>query len=161
MMLRQFFVPLTLMLLACAAVVIVVSSPSHSADPPSGPTADGAAKNLEAEMIRRNGAIFEGWTPPKVALVFTGLLDGYIEPCGCSGKENQKGGLSRRDMLLKRLAGEKWPLVALDLGDQVKRFGRQQELKFQAAADGLKEMGYQAIGLGPDDLRLSAGERVG
>ncbi len=94
-----------------------------------------------------------------MALVFTGTLDGYIEPCGCSGKENQKGGLSRRDMMLKQLATEKkWPVVALDVGGLVKRFGRQAEMKYAATVDALKTMGYQAVGFGPDDLRLSAAE---
>jgi len=60
-----------------------------------------------------------------------------------------QGGLSRRDMLLKQLADKKWPAVAIDLGDQVRRFGRQQEVKFQATADALKTMGYRAIALGP------------
>src|SRR5262249_19502708 len=101
---------------------------------------------------------FVDWPPPKLALVFTGLQNGYIEPCGCSGKENQKGGLSRRDMLFNRLAANKWPVVALDVGGQVRRFGKQQELKFQATADALKTMGYKAVGFSPDDLRLSAGE---
>jgi len=102
--------------------------------------------------------LFADWPSPKVALVLTGLLDGYIEPCGCSGEENMQGGLSRRDMLLKQLADKKWPAVAIDLGDQVRRFGRQQEVKFQATADALKTMGYRAIALGPNDLRLSATE---
>jgi hypothetical protein len=102
--------------------------------------------------------LFADWPRPKLALVLTGLLEGYIEPCGCSGKENMQGGLSRRDMLLKQLTADGWPIVPLDVGNQVRRFGRQQEVKFQATADALKTMGYRAIGLGPDDLRLSATE---
>ncbi len=66
-----------------------------------------------------------------------------------------QGGLSRRDMLFKQLAERKWPTVAIDLGDQVRRFGQQQVIKFQATADALKAMNYRAIGLGPNDLRLS------
>jgi hypothetical protein len=102
--------------------------------------------------------LFAGWPRPKTALVLTGLLDGYIEPCGCSGKENMQGGLSRRDMLLQKLAAAHWPVEALDVGNQVRRFGRQQEVKFAAIADALRTIGYQGIGLGPDDLRLSATE---
>ncbi|HEY2880836.1 MAG TPA: multiheme c-type cytochrome [Pirellulales bacterium] len=149
----------------CAAVLVAaLVDTARTADPAPKENAEGATHppltgaQLEEEMSRRNGAIFVGWTAPKLALVFTGLQNGYIEPCGCSGKENQKGGLSRRDMLLHRLAAEKWPLVALDLGGQVRRFGKQQELKFQATADALKTLGYQAVGFSPDDLRLSAGE---
>jgi hypothetical protein len=92
--------------------------------------------------------------------VITGELDGYIEPCGCTGKENQKGGLSRRQNFLRAVQSAGWPLVAVDLGGQVKRFGRQSEVKFQSIADGLRAMGYSAVGLGPDDLRLPAEELV-
>ncbi len=118
-----------------------------------------AADQVGAETARHYSELFVDWPEPKVALVFTGTLDGYIEPCGCSGKENQKGGLSRRDMMLKQLATEKkWPVVAVDVGGLVKRFGRQAEMKYAATVDALKTMGYQAVGFGPDDLRLSAAE---
>jgi hypothetical protein len=158
--------PLAFSLVAAALIVATVAQLGCTADPPSSDVAKAAADaskksdalSIEAEMVRRNGAIFEGWTQPKLAIVFTGLQQGYIEPCGCSGKENQKGGLSRRDMLLKQLKDKKWPVVALDLGEQVRRFGRQQELKYAATIDALKMMGFQAIGFGPDDLRLSAAE---
>jgi hypothetical protein len=92
--------------------------------------------------------------------VFTGELDGYIEPCGCTGKENQKGGLSRRRNFLGAMAAAEWPVVALDLGDQVNRFGRQTEIKFGSIVDGLKAMEYAAVGFGPKDLRLPAEEVV-
>jgi hypothetical protein len=149
---------IVLCLLSVALIVAGLIRTGRTADSPSGASAAQSPRDVEAEMVRRNGAIFEGWPPPKLALVFTGLQDGYIEPCGCSGKENQKGGLSRRDMLLKRLRDQNWPLVLLDVGEQVRRYGRQQELKYSATADALNTMSYQAIGFGPDDLRLSTNE---
>ncbi len=102
--------------------------------------------------------LFEGWEQPDVALVFTGRQAGYIEPCGCAGLANQKGGLVRRFSLLNDLRGRGWTVVPMDVGNQVKRFGRQSEIKFQMTYESLKLMEYQAIGLGPDDLRLSSGE---
>ena len=48
--------------------------------------------------------IFVDWPKPDVALVFSGEQDGYLEPCGCAGLENQKGGLKRRFTFLKELA---------------------------------------------------------
>jgi hypothetical protein len=104
----------------------------------------------------KKAPLFQGWPDPKVVLVLTGLVDGYMEPCGCSGKENLQGGLSRRDSFLVTLAEKKWPVVPMDLGGIVKRFGKQAELKYQAMVDGLTKMGYKAIGFGPADLRLSA-----
>ena len=90
-----------------------------------------------------------------MAFVVTGQQLGYIEPCGCTGLENQKGGLARRHTFLKELASERgWPVVALDVGSQVKRFGKQQEVKFAHAVLGLRTMGYKAITLGEGDLRL-------
>lgn len=99
------------------------------------------------------------WPKPLVALVITGQQLGYIEPCGCSGLENQKGGLARRQTFIKQLADEKgWTVVPLDVGSQVKGFGKQQEIKFAETVQGLRAMGYRAVTLGDADLRLTPGE---
>ncbi|MGE0758507.1 MAG: multiheme c-type cytochrome [Pirellulaceae bacterium] len=103
-------------------------------------------------------SLFEGWSAPQFALFITGQQAGYIEPCGCTGLTNQKGGLARRQSLHRQLKERGWPLVAVDVGNQVRRFGRQGEIQFQVSAEALKQMGYQAIALGVDDLRLSVGE---
>ncbi|MCE9608457.1 MAG: hypothetical protein K8U03_26535 [Planctomycetia bacterium] len=115
-----------------------------------------------AEAVRRNGPIFIEWPAPRYALVFTGDLTGYIEPCGCAGLENLKGGLSRRSTLLSKLKQQGWPAAAFDLGGQVRRIGVQQtEIKFQQTVKGLIEMGYAAIGFGADDLRMPATALLG
>lgn len=100
----------------------------------------------------------DGWPKPDLVLVITGRQNGYIEPCGCTGFVNAKGGLTRRFTLLEQLRARGWDVVALDVGNQVERVGRQAELKFQTTIDILKKMDYAAVGLGPDDLRLSFGE---
>ena len=120
----------------------------------------GVADGVVETFRDRNGLVFTDWPKPQAVLVFTGELDGYIEPCGCTGKENQKGGLSRRRNFLAALEAVGWPTVAVDLGGQVRRFGRQSEAKFQSIADGLRIMGYAAVGLGAGDLRLPAEELV-
>lgn len=112
------------------------------------------------EMIRRNGVVFEGWPKPQLALLITGEQWGYFEPCGCAGLENQKGGMSRRHTFLKQMRAQGWPVAPLDVGGMIKRFGRQQEIKFQVSIDALRQMGYRAIGWGPGELRLSTGEVV-
>lgn len=111
----------------------------------------------KADPIQANGPIFVDWSKPRVAIVLTGDQFGYIEPCGCAGLENQKGGLSRRHMLIKQLESQGWPVVSLELGNLVDRLGKQTEIKYAAAVEGLSTMGYQAIGLGLRDLRLPAG----
>jgi len=80
---------------------------------------------------------------------------GYMEPCGCSA--TQSGGFARRSDLLRQLRDEKkWPLVALDLGGSLKRSRRHDQIKFEMLTEGLKEMGYSAMGLGAAELRLGA-----
>ena len=120
----------------------------------------GITDEVEEEFRQRNGSIFTDWSTPQAVLVITGELDGYIEPCGCTGKENQKGGLSRRQNFLTAMKSAGWPVVAVDLGGLVKRFGRQAEVKYQSIADGLRQMGYSGIGFSPADLRLPAEELV-
>mgnify|MGYP002621508694 CR=1 FL=1 len=110
------------------------------------------------DPIAVNGKFFEGWPQPKLALVISGRQDGYLEPCGCAGLDQQKGGISRRHSLLQDLEDRGWPVAAVDVGSAVRRFGRQAEIKFAISAEALRKMGYLASGFGPDDLRLSAGE---
>ena len=139
----------------------LLAPPAAANEAPAAPSRGaGVSDKTAATFQKRNGEVFQGWPKPKAVLVFTGELDGYIEPCGCTGKENQKGGLSRRRNFFGALAAAEWPVVALDLGDQVNRFGRQTEIKFGSIVDGLKAMQYAAVGFGPKDLRLPAEEVV-
>jgi hypothetical protein len=115
-----------------------------------------------AEAERRNGPIFVDWPKPVFGLMITGDLTGYIEPCGCAGLENLKGGLSRRHTLLTKLKADGWPIAPLDLGGQVRRVGtRQTEIKLEATVKGLITMNYGAVGFGADDLRLPATTLIG
>src|SRR4029079_11439887 len=52
----------------------------------------------------------------------------------------------------------KWEVVPIDVGSQIKRYGKQSEIKFQKTADSLRKMGYQAVALGADDLKLTPGD---
>ena len=102
---------------------------------------------------------FDGWPKPDVVLLISGQQHGYVEPCGCTGLANQKGGLMRRDTLLRTLEQDRgWTIVPLDAGNQVRRSGAQAAIKFQFTIDALRKMQYRAVGLGPDDLRLPLGE---
>jgi hypothetical protein len=127
---------------------------------PAKSKADPGTAATDATPTARHEPLFVGWQKPSLALFITGQQHGYIEPCGCSGLTNQKGGLVRRYTCRQQLEEQGWDVVALDVGNQVRRFGRQPEIKFQMTAEGLKKMKYRAIGFGPDDLRLSAGELI-
>jgi hypothetical protein len=120
-----------------------------AADEPRRQVAGGASSAADRPL-------FEGWADPAFAIAFTGRQHGYIEPCGCTGLANQKGGLARRATLFRQIREQRgWPLAGMDVGNQVRRFGKQAELKFQFTVDGLQKMGYEVIGFGADDLRLS------
>lgn len=129
--------------------------PPSMIDTPAEATADATAAS---EPFVEPPELFEGWGQPEFALFVTGQQKGYIEPCGCAGLANQKGGLARRHTLVRELKAKGWPLVALDAGNQVRRYGRQAELKFQVTVEGLKMIGYGAIAFGEHDLGLSVGE---
>ncbi len=122
---------------------------------PSGEHAYASGKKFDP--VRENGPIFEGWAKPAYTLVLTGGQFGYIEPCGCAGLENQKGGLNRRHSLIKQLTAQGWNPLPLDLGDQIRRAGPQSEIKFDKTMAALQTMGYGAAGLGVEDVRLMSG----
>ena len=143
--------------LPAALVAAVITMVAVAAVPDRG---TGVTDAVVDTFRSRNGEVFTDWSAPRALLVVTGELDGYIEPCGCTGKENQKGGLSRRQNFLRAVTAAGWPLVAVDVGNQVKRFGRQTEAKFQSIVDGLRAMQYAAVGFGPGDLRLPVEELV-
>jgi hypothetical protein len=126
----------------------------------SGRPQTGKNSGVPFDPIAVNGPTFVGWPKPKLAMVITGMEEGYLEPCGCAGLDRMKGGMGRRATLFKELRREGWPVLALDVGGLVQGFGRQAELKFQTAVEGKRRMKYDAIAFGADDLRLPAGELV-
>ena len=75
------------------------------------------------DVYKENGHYFVDWEKPDLALVFTGMTNGYIEPCGCAGMERMKGGLSRRHTFLNA-----------DRLNRVLAFGRRPD---NLSADGL------------------------
>lgn len=101
--------------------------------------------------------LFVDWPDPQATLFVTGRQNGYLEPCGCTGLDNQKGGMMRRHTLYSELQERGWNPIGLDLGNQVRRYGRQASLKMVTSYESLGfDMQYQAIGFGPDDLKLPA-----
>jgi hypothetical protein len=115
-------------------------------------------KRKKIDYNQRNGRIFENWPKPKLAVVLSGAMDGYIEPCGCTGLENQKGGLKRRHAMIQGLKQDGWTVVALDIGGMVRRLGPQAAAKYRHTIGGLRTIGYDAIGLGSGELKLPGEE---
>src|SRR6478672_4981901 len=122
---------------------------------PAAPPADKqSGDKKKIDPVEVNGPIFVDWPKPDVALVFTGEQDGYLEPCGCAGLENQKGGLKRRFTFLKQLREKGWNVVAMDLGGQEVRTGVQALRKVDFTYSALMKMGYAVVGYGPGELKL-------
>lgn len=149
---------------ACAALALLamITAQSLTAETKTGvaakdsASADGSTEKYETKVdpIEANGPIFVDWPKPDVALVFSGEQDGYLEPCGCAGLENQKGGLKRRFTLLEDLRQKGWPVIAMDTGGQEKRRGVQAEMKLDFSYRALSLMDYAAVGIGSEDLKM-------
>ena len=118
-------------------------SPTSNQDGESKKQANDAAEKL-----------VDGWEKPDLTLFVTGRLHGYIEPCGCSGLTNQKGGLLRRHSCLKQLAGKGFDPITIDAGNMIRRFGQQPSIKMKTAYKSIAGiMNYDAIGMGIDDMK--------
>ncbi len=173
------------------AVLAVVGCQDRSAAPPptaplepttvAAPAADAAPAGTEGGAspattpAARPGAVatlMTDWpTGPDSgfagALVLSGQMIGYQEPCGCSS--NQRGGLVRRMVVVESLRKRGWDLSLLDLGSLATdndaatrskdRGGpEQRKIKFQYSLKALGLLDYDAMALSVDDLRLGTAE---
>ena len=138
---------------------------SVSANKPADPPSASVRANLSeppadppitvATEEEKNQKIATDWQNPWLVFYITGNQYGYLEPCGCTGLANQKGGINRKDTLLASLKNRGWQVMALDAGDQVRRDGIQSEIKFNWTTLALRQMGYAATTYGAKDLLLS------
>jgi len=101
--------------------------------------------------------LFEKWEKPDLLLIFSGQMDGYLLPCGCS--HPQIGGLERRYNLLQLIKKAGWPYAALDLGDLMQQHGvahlanHQAMLKYVYSVRALRQMGYLGISFGESEVK--------
>ena len=84
-------------------------------------------------------------------LIYSGNLDGELEPCGCT-EEGNMGGINRRVSALDRLRTEHPQLVAISSGGLITAEGTTDHIKAKHILKGFKELGYDAIGLQWKDL---------
>lgn len=95
---------------------------------------------------------WKAWQQPALALMLTTEMHGFFEPCGCTS--NQLGGMSRRADLRKKMVDAGWTVRGLDVGGLARRHVRQAQIKFETTVAALKDLQYEAIGLGPEELKL-------
>ncbi len=138
--------------------VAAAGPPKVTPGKPRSKLPGGKHSGVPFDPIKENGPIFVGWPKkPKVAIVITGMEEGYIEPCGCAGLDYMKGGMGRRYTFIEGLRNQGWPLVVLDVGGLARGFGRQAEMKFQTLVEAKRKTGYNALAFGASDLQLPEG----
>jgi hypothetical protein len=119
------------------------------------PAAEGAGDNATAAPQRRAG-LFQLWPhdrKPDLALLLSGEMHGYLQPCGCS--EPQYGGLERRYNFMQDLIKQRgWPVVAVDVGDIAQKSGPQALLKYKYSMEALHKLNYAAVGIGLSEMSL-------
>lgn len=149
-------------------VIVALSAASLGAGYGLARGIHGALKTLErpaapaAAREPQYAPLFAGWPGerPDLVLVLSGEMHGYLRPCGCS--PGQQGGLARRGGLLDFLREEKqWDALPLDLGDLVGKSSPLEADRYAYALESLQKLGYAAVGVGPEDLRISLGAILG
>lgn len=102
---------------------------------------------------------------PAGILVISGEQDGYPDPCGCT--EGQLGGLGRRYDLIQKIESLGMAAAKVDLGNLIHYRGNsrgglaQENIKFGMIHKALGDMTYDAVALGPEDLRPGVLETLG
>ncbi|MDT8382936.1 MAG: multiheme c-type cytochrome [Gammaproteobacteria bacterium] len=91
------------------------------------------------------------WAEASLTIIYSGNLDGELEPCGCSAEGNF-GGIKRRATLLQRLRAENPNLVLLSAGGLLSADGPGDRLKGEYILKGMAMLDYDAIAVQWRDL---------
>ncbi len=86
-----------------------------------------------------------------VTVFLTGNELGALKPCGCSG--GQLGGLERRPAVFNSVPVERRMIV--DTGSFVKGDGEQDLIKFDILAQAFNLLGYDAVNLTEEDVKIA------
>jgi 2',3'-cyclic-nucleotide 2'-phosphodiesterase (5'-nucleotidase family) len=88
-------------------------------------------------------------------LIYSGNLDGELEPCGCTA-EGDLGGIRRRATMIERLRSDDPNLFLVSSGGLLSGFAANGRLTNEYILKGLAVIGYDAVGLQWDDLQYGA-----
>ena len=86
-----------------------------------------------------------------LTVIYSGNLDGELEPCGCS-EEGNFGGIKRRVTAIDNLRKEYPDLVAISSGGLISAEGSTDQIKAKYIFKGFTELKYDAIGMQWKDL---------
>ena len=81
-----------------------------------------------------------------LTLIYSGNLDGELEPCGCSAEGNL-GGIKRRATMLAKLRRENPNMVVVSAGGLLSSDGPGDRLKGEYILKGYASLQYDAIGV--------------
>lgn len=87
----------------------------------------------------------------KVTLVYSGNLDGELEPCGCSAEGNL-GGIRRQSTAIKQARTARPNLLFISSGGFLASDTVRDRLKSEYILKGIESLGYDALGLQWKDL---------
>jgi len=86
-----------------------------------------------------------------LTIIYSGNLDGELEPCGCS-QEGNFGGIKRRATMLDRLRHDNANLIVLSAGGLILSEGPNDRLKSEYILKGFNALHYDAIAVQWHDL---------
>lgn len=92
---------------------------------------------------------------PAVTMVYSGNLDGELEPCGCT-LEGDFGGILRQATMLDELRGRHPGLIAVSSGGLLVSGFASDRLKSEFILRGFAGLGYDAVGIQWNDLAFGA-----
>ena len=87
----------------------------------------------------------------KLQLLYSGNLDGELEPCGCS-LESDYGGLQRRTTVIEQLRSKNPELLLISSGGLFSPEKGSDQIKHGFILSGIKQLNYDAIGVQWSDL---------
>lgn len=111
----------------------------------------GVLKRIGLGCVLLMGGLTLGWAGNPVTLIYSGNLDGELEPCGCSDEGNL-GGIKRRATLLAQLREADPAIVVFSAGGLLSSDGAGDRLKSEYILKGLAQLGYDAVGVQWRDL---------
>ena len=109
---------------------------------------------LIAVFLVQTGCLGAG--EKEFTLIYSGNLNGELEPCGCAEVSNL-GGIKRRATMVQRLRAERPDLFLISSGGLLTSESSQDRLKGEYILKGLATMDYDALGLQWSDLAFGLG----
>jgi len=104
------------------------------------------------ESIFEEGPLVQEGPEPDIIFLYTGRVRGFVETCGCP--RNPAGGLARRAgyLDLLRRAYPETTFVLAETGDFAAGYDEAGRVKTSTYLEGLRDLGYDAVGVGESEM---------